>query len=101
MIAPALERVEESRDYFDTWGARAYLYSGSELSIVNALRTYQAEDKDIYIDTKAFMALGGKYLFSRIELGNAEEAGLIPEGAFTHEKSPYTLYVYQVDGERK
>lgn len=100
VIAPALERVEESRDYFDTWGARAYLYSGSELSVVNAFRTYQAEDRDIYIDVEAFKALGGKYLFSRIELDNAGEAGLIAEGAFTHEKSPYTLYVYRVDGER-
>ncbi len=95
VIAPALERVEESRDYFDTWGARAYLYSGSELSIVGASRTYQVEDKDIYIDTEAFRSLGGKYLFSRIELGNAEEAGFTLEGVFTHEASPYTLYVYR------
>jgi len=96
VIAPALERVEESRDYFDTWGARAYLYSGSELSIVNGSRTYHVEDKDIYIDTGAFRALGGEYLFSRIELGNADEAGFALKGVFTHEDSPYTLYVYRV-----
>lgn len=96
VIAPALERVEESRDYFDTWGARAYLYSGSELSIVSGFRTYHVEDKDIYIDTEAFRKLGGKYLFSRIELSNAREAGFTLEGTFTHEKSPYILYVYGV-----
>ena len=66
--------MEESRDYFDTWGARAYLYSGTELSIVNASRSYEREDKDIYIDGEAFKALGGEYLFSRIELSNAGEA---------------------------
>ena len=45
---------------------------------------------------EAFKALGGKYLFSRIELSNAKEAGFILEGTFTHEKSPYTLYLYRV-----
>lgn len=97
IIAPALERVEESRDYFDTWGARAYLYSGTELSIVNGSRTYHVEDTNICIDAQAFKALGGKYLFSRIELSNTKEAGFTLEGVFTHERSPYTLYVYRAD----
>lgn len=95
VVAPALERVEESREYFDSWGARAYLYSGTDLSIVNGSRNYQVSDRDIYIDIDAFKALGGRYIFSRIELANAQEAGLALAGAYTHESSPYTLYVYQ------
>lgn len=96
VIAPALDRVEESRDYYDTWGARAYLYSGTDLSIVNTSRSYGVTDQDIYIDIQAFKALSGKYIFSRIELTNAEEAGLVLAGTYTHEASPYILYVYQV-----
>ena len=95
VIAPALDRVEESRDYYDTWGARAYLYSGTDLSIVNASRTYSVTDQDIYIDVDAFRELGGEYIFSRIELTNAEEVGLVLAGTYTHESSPYTLYVYR------
>ena len=95
IIAPALERVEESRDYFDSWGARAYLYSGTDLSIVNAYRNYTVTDQDIYIDIDAFKELGGKYLFSRIELTNGEEAGLEHIGTYSSEESPYILYVYQ------
>lgn len=95
VIAPALERVEESRIYFDDWGARAYLYSGTDLSIVSATRSYPVSDQDLYIDTDAFKALGGRYLFSRIRLTNAEEAGFTLIGTYTHESSPYTLYVYQ------
>ena len=97
VIAPALERVEESREYFDTWGARAYLYSGTDLSIVNASRSYHVTDQNIYIDTEAFKALGGTYIFSRIDITNAKEAGLELMGVYTQEKSPYTLYVYQCD----
>lgn len=96
VIAPALERVEESRVYFDAWGARAYLYSGTDLSIVNAYHSYNVTDQDIYIDIDAFRKLGGVYIFSRIKLTNAEETGLTLAGTYTHERSPYTLYVYQV-----
>lgn len=98
VIAPALDRVPESREYFDTWGARAYLYSGSELSIVSAVRDYQVSDHDIYIDGDAFKDLGGKYIFSRIELSNAEDVGLMLAGIYTGENSPYTLYVYACAG---
>lgn len=95
VIAPALERVPESKEYFDTWGARAYLYSGTDLSIVAAVRDYQVTDHDIYIDIDAFKAIGGRYIFSRIELTNADEAGLTLAGVYTDESSPYILYVYQ------
>lgn len=95
VIAPALDRVPETRDYFDTWGARAYLYSGTDLSIVAAVRDYQITDHDIYIDVDAFKEIGGRYIFSRIEISNAQEAGLTLAGVYTDESSPYTLYVYQ------
>ena len=95
VIEPALERVPETKEYFDSWGARAYLYSGTDASIVGAVRDYQVTDHDIYIDIDAFKAIGGRYIFSRIELTNAPEAGLTLAGVYTDESSPYTLYVYQ------
>lgn len=95
VIEPALERVPETKEYFDSWGARAYLYSGTDASIVGAVRDYHVTDRDIYIDIDAFKAIGGRYIFSRIELTNAPEAGLTLAGVYTDESSPYTLYVYQ------
>lgn len=95
VIEPAIERVPETREYFDSWGARAYLYSGTDASIVAAVRDYQVTDHDIYLDIDAFKAIGGRYIFSRIELTNAAEAGLSLAGVYTDESSPYTLYVYQ------
>lgn len=96
IIAPALERVEESRIYYDEWGARAYLYSGTDLSIVRATKSIQATDRNIYVDVEGIKALDGKYLFSRIELGNAKETGLAPVGSYTSEDGSYTIYVYMV-----
>lgn len=95
VIAPALERVEESREYYDSWGARAYLYSGTQPSIVSAGRSISNQPEDIYIDLDAFKRLEGRYIFSRLELTNAKEAGLTLEGVYTHKDSPYTLYVYR------
>ena len=94
IIAPALDRVEETRVYYDDWGARAYLYSGTDLSIVNATKTVYATDRDIYMDTEAFLKLGGRYLFSRIELENAADRQLALCGNYTARDGSMTVYVY-------
>ncbi|MDE5939124.1 MAG: hypothetical protein K2H37_08600 [Lachnospiraceae bacterium] len=94
IIAPALERVEATRIYYDDWGARAYLYSGTDLSIVSATKTVYATDDHIYMDGEAFRALGGQYLFSRIRLSNAEEAGFSLLGEYTAADQSMTVYAY-------
>lgn len=97
VIAPALERVEKTRIYYDDWGARAYLYSGTDLSIVSATKTVYATDDNIYIDTQALRELGGEYIFSRFKLSNAEDKNLNLEGDYTAEDGSYTIYVYRVN----
>ncbi len=96
IIAPALERVEATRIYYDDWGARAYLYSGTDLSIVSATKTVYATDDRIYMDGEAFGALGGKYLFSRIRFSNAQDAGLSLLGEYTARDGSMTVYVYHI-----
>lgn len=96
VIAPALAQNAESAAYYDTWGARAYLYSPTESTIVSAVRDYQVSDMSIAIDADAFKALSGKYIFSRICISNAEETGLTLAGTYTDKSSPYMLYVYTV-----
>ncbi len=98
VIAPALDRKENTRIYFDDWGARCYLYSGTDDSIVMATRSYTGvTDTDIYIDTKALSELNCKYIFSRIEIGNASEKGLYLEGTYEDPSSPYIIYVYGLE----
>ncbi len=95
IIAPALERVEATRIYYDDWGARAYLYSGTDLSIVSATKTVYATDDRIYMDGGAFRELGGTWLFSRIRLSNAKEAGLSLRGEYTAADGSMAVYVYE------
>ena len=97
VIAPALERVEATRIYYDNWGARAYLYSGTDLSIVSASKTVYATDYDIYIDVDAFWDLNGRYIFSRLKLHNAEEAGLRLTGEYAADDRSMEVYVYTAE----
>ena len=96
LIAPALEQNESSRIYYDDWGARAYIYTASDDDIYSMLYHYDVADKNIYMDIKQFEKMGGTYIFSRIELANAEELGLDLRGVYEHEESPFVIYLYEI-----
>lgn len=96
VIAPALDRVEPSRIYYDDWGARAYLYSGDEPSIMSTLKSYVPESTDLYIDVDALKELGGKYIFSRFELTGETVGKLRFKGTYGDGTSSYMIYVYEV-----
>ncbi len=102
VIAPALDRKENTRIYFDDWGARCYLYSGTDDSIVMATRSYiGVTDTDIYIDENALKDLSCRYIFSRINISNAGEKNLLLKGCYTDDTSPYEIYVYEVERDDK
>ncbi|MBO6239932.1 MAG: hypothetical protein J6O61_03700 [Butyrivibrio sp.] len=96
VIAPALDESEVAREYYDEWGARAYIYSGTVDSIWSPTRSKDVDDKRLLIDTNAFKSLNGKYIFSRIEISNAKELGLKLVGQYQNEKSPYTIWLYSI-----
>ena len=90
-----MEQSEEARIYFDEWGARAYLFSGTDDTVWKPVRTMEVTDYNLSIDADAFREMGGRYLFSRIRLDNAEELGLVLTGVYTQEDSPYEIYLYE------
>lgn len=96
LILPSYERVPEWQTYYGEWGARAYLFAGSGESIYNPYRNQPLEDRHLYLDSEQFVKMGGKYLFSRYELDNAEELGFSLRGVYEAESSPYTIYLYEI-----
>ena len=96
VIAPALETAEGNRVYFDAWGARAYLFSGSDENTYAPYRDLHLTDKTLAIDPKAYKEIGGEYIFSTIDISNSEELGLLLKGSYTHNSSPYTIYLYEL-----
>lgn len=93
LLAPEFEIDENNQMYFDNWGGRAYLFS-TEIEYAPVHNMVQQE-ADLLIDTKVFEKMGGKYIFSRVKIRNAEnlELGLI--GCYQNQKSPYVIYVYE------
>lgn len=95
LIAPALEGSEEFRTTFWDSGIRAYLYSGAGENTYQPLKELNLVDDKLYIDGDVFREMGGKYIFSRIEISNADELGLGLKGVYSIETSPYTIYLYE------
>lgn len=93
LIAPELEINEDRANYFDTWGGRAYIFS-SEVGY-DATKNIVSEAK-MYIDKEIFREIGGKYVFSRVAVTNADELELDEIGVYTDDLSPYTIYVYEM-----
>ena len=89
--------MEPSRIYYDDWGARAYLYSGTEASVVSPMKSFSAADKELYINSEAFAQMGGEYIFSRFALSNAEALGMELAGVYGTDGKPYAVYVYALD----
>ena len=75
---------------------RAYLFAGSGESIYNPYRNQVLSDHHLYLDSEQFVKMGGKYLFSRYELDNAEELGFTLRGIYSNESAPYTIYLYEI-----
>jgi len=96
VIAPALEGSPSFRDYFDGWGARVYLYSGSDENTYAPLRVMNLADNRLMVDIDELKSLDCRYIFSRIEFENADELGITETGEYSGYDSPYTIYVYKV-----
>lgn len=91
IIAPALDRYENWRSYYDGWGGRMYLYG--ELPY-DPWRIKEVEPAPLYINTKAFNELGGKYILSRTPISNADELGISFVRDYDREDSLYHIYLY-------
>ena len=97
VIAPELELDEEARDYFDRFGARCYLQPGPLHTGDMQFRTADL-DTHLYIDPDALRrGLGCRYLFSRVEVENAEAIGMRLLEAYEEDSLPYCLYVYLLE----
>ena len=96
VIAPALNRSPEFKTYFDEWGPRAYVFSGSGENTYAPLRTLKLNDNNLYISIPALKALDCRYIFSRVEVANADELGITLKGVYEDSDSPYVIYLYEL-----
>lgn len=93
IIRPLLDKNSFYKNFFDTWGARAYIFS--ESMDYAPRRNLEITHTTIDIDINQFKSMGGVYIFSRVSLDNSLELGLKYCKKYESNNSPYTMYVYK------
>lgn len=91
-----LEKNEDNRVYFDTWGSRCYLFAsqGGRNWFIRKSQDFRYEN--LKLNTEKMAELSCEYLFSAAEIVNAEEIGLYLEGRFDTEESLYEIWLYRI-----
>lgn len=87
IIAPTLEKNDRLKKYYDTWGGRMYVF------VDNVSDT---EETTLLINTSCMKNLGGKYIFSRYKIINADQLGIRMIYEQDMKDSIYHIFVYEV-----
>lgn len=101
IIAPTLDRYPAVAKSYDTWGGRLYCYTDDSKNVEPSVVTDE-ETRELLIDVQAFYNKGGRYIFSKYELENAEELRLsLVEHKKDMESSIYQVWIYEIGGEQQ
>lgn len=96
IIAQELEKNERWRDYFDAWGSRCYVFV-DEVKGFTVTKDQSVEVSGLILNTEALKEMGGRYILSAVEILNYEENNLRLLNVFENDKSPWRIYLYQVE----
>lgn len=96
VIAEALEKNEEARVYFDSWGSRCYLFNEVTGTYWMLGKNNRVQYSNLKFDLQALRDLGCEYLFSGGEIADAAEAGLSFLGYYETETSYWGIWLYQL-----
>ncbi|WP_462410778.1 DUF6044 family protein [Neobacillus sp. Marseille-QA0830] len=96
IIAPELAKSPVLKKYFDTWGGRCYIFVAELGKHYEFKKDSKVKIRHLQLNTRVFKRMGGRYIFSAVPIGNAEENGLILKKAFDQKDSAWRIYLYQV-----
>lgn len=95
IIEKELEKNKTLRIYFDEWGGRCYLFTDELGKHYMFKKRTKKRLKNLELNTEAFKAMGGSYLFSSVPIDNAEENLLRLEKVFELKSSVWKIYLYK------
>lgn len=96
IIAKELAKNAQLRTYFDTWGGRCYIFVNELGKKYDFRKDSHKQIRHLQLDTETFKAMGGRYIFSSVQISNADRNRLKPFGVFDDEESAWRIYVYEV-----
>jgi hypothetical protein len=95
-----LAKSEKNQVYFDSWGSRCYLFA-SELENNRDMNTREDSKpiQNLEINSEALYDMGGRYIFSAVEILNYKDNNLELVDVFENESSPWKIWVYSVKNQ--
>jgi len=93
VIAPQLALNAGHKKYYDSWAGRMYLYNDEVNEAPTRARV--GTSVTLHINVEAFRKLGGRYILSRAEIGNAEELRLRYIRKYSNSNAIYEIFVYE------
>ncbi|MEN1967471.1 DUF6044 family protein [Lentibacillus sp. N15] len=97
VFASELDKNKTLKNYYDTWGGRAYLYVDEIGKHYMFTKNSNKIIKDLDINTKALKDLGGDYILSAVPIENYQENNLNYKQSFEKKGYPWKIYLYQVE----
>ncbi|RUS46129.1 DUF6044 family protein [Cohnella sp. AR92] len=95
IIAKELDKNPTIESYFDHWGNRCFLFVSELGKNYEFKKDSGKEIHQLELDTEAFKAMGGQYIFSAVPIRNADEDGLRLLKTFDSSESAWRVYLYQ------
>lgn len=95
IIKDEIEKNPEVKNYFDTWGSRAYLFTAGDIGYVNVSGN-TIELKNLDFNTQVMKDLGGKYIISAVKIDTQTDPEYKFLKKFQHKESAWDIYLYEV-----
>ena len=82
--------------YYDNWGSRVYLFHSEWGTYYLFSKKANAQVENLQFDFDKIRELECEYIFSAVEITDAEDYGLTLEGSFESESSWWRIWVYKL-----
>jgi hypothetical protein len=98
VIADELEKSEELRVYFDSWGNRCYLFNGETGNYMMIPGSNGGSYEHLDLNTDKLYEMGCRYIFAALPIDNAADMNLIlmRDEPFATDASYYHIWLYAI-----
>jgi hypothetical protein len=98
VIEKELEKSDELRVYFDTWGNRCYLFNGETGNYMMIPGSNGGSFGHLELNTQKLYEMGGRYIFSALPIDNADDMNLklMRDEPFKTDTSYYSIWLYEI-----
>lgn len=96
VIEKEIGKSANLQQYFDRWGSRCYVFASELEGDTMQTRDRNGRLENLELDTQALEELGASYLFSAVEIANAEDNGLELLHVFEGDDSIWRIWLYRI-----